>query len=215
MKKLIICLFAIAFSFTSYAQLPKIDTVIYFKHSNINYEKIVNSEGSVTIQNIDAKYKGDKDEKIDYGTDWSESKQMDYGHLVHAKFEEDLHTLFFNYIKDHFTQTKKEELLNLAKEKEQNVFYRYKDPNFKGSRILALALTVERDVSIEKISWFCGKNEVQNIIKNVDIANLDMLVRENIVIEKNKLGVQVPFRFTASISSKRVIEFLENECKIE
>lgn len=203
MKKLIICLFAVVISFTSYAQPLKTDTT-YFRHKNINYRKTstiyVGGGIRYTIKNIDAKYNGDMKTRSNYSREAKHQKELqDYYSNLSKTITTKLNDLFVRYVKENFTTIEKRKLLNFAK-------------NTRARYLFGFAPWLEKDASFVEAHWeLTDKPNILSVLTDEDIADLDVFMRKNLIIEKSGLASQYALAGRFVITTKNVIEFLEQD----
>lgn len=201
MKKLIICLLAIAVSYVSYAQEAKRDTT-YFVHKNVKFAKIEIRDERVRtkyiIENIDPKYIGDKT-NFHKGASAGGNYQSisNYHDSVRFKILKDVREIWFKYVKENFTYEEKKNLLDILK-------------NSKLGRFCFI-VWVELNGSPRRLNFMLD----DDTYKDEDIANLDLLIRENLVLERSGLSTQRPAGYTAVPDRKLYIEFLEKELNQE
>lgn len=197
MKKLIICLFTIAISFMSYAQSNRNDTT-YFVHKNIQYAKVKSyiskDQTSYSILNVDPKYVGTN---LFKGRVGHYKTLEDYHNSINAKLRKDIMAIWFKYVKENFTNEEKMRILNFLKTSKFGTFYFF--------------VFIELDGSTKMLKFSTN----YPTYKDEDIANLDLLVRENLALESSGLPTQFARVYTSTINRELYIQFLEKELNQE
>lgn len=211
MKKLIFCLLAIAFSFTSYAltaeETPttrvKREDTTYFVHKNIKYMKLTShddADGRIgrKIQNIDVKYVGDEKTRFNNGYNnrpgGLSGNMGEYYKNAEEKVQNDVVAIFCKYIKDNFTVKQKAKLLNDYKSKKQSAGIYF--------------ITLEINGSYVEGIWIMEDN---GNFSDIDLANLDMLIRKNMIMKTSGSNTQRTCAMHATVGYPHVIPFLEKE----
>lgn len=203
MKKLIICLLAIAVSCVSYAQVAKEDTT-YFTHKNVKFAKIEIRDERVRtkyiIENIDPKWIGDKT-NFHKGASAGGNYQSisNYYDSVRFKILKDVREIWFKYVKENFTYEEKKNLLDILKKTKL------------GGGLFCFVVSIDLNGSPRRLNFMLD----DDTYKDEDIANLDLLIRENLVLERSGLSTQRPVVYTAMPDRKLYIEFLEKELNQE
>lgn len=224
MKKIFFCSLITVISFVSYVQGQdaylvnsskkyldeKVSTqredTIYLKYKNVNYmlrKSPFPELGTVTnyMKNIDAKYPYDEKTRYKSNPEGLERKDIkDYYYRTRDTMGKDVYAIFFKYIKENLAISEQKRLLDFAKK-----YAVVQD-------LLTLRVLLERDSSFFEISWSYD-SDILDILSHEDVAELDMLIRKNIVVEKSGLDSQRPLWLTFSLSKEKVAEFLEKELK--
>lgn len=202
MKKLIFCLIVGVIFFTPSVYSQNIENkndTTYFKNNGIKYAKIIKKDSISLIfhiENVDDKYQGENKTRLKiYHKDSTKTFCSKEHRLLTNQLTNDLTTIFYDYIKKNLNNSDKKRLLEAARSK----FY------------LACYPLINPDASVDYITWSISSLDA---IREKDIANLDMIIRKNLII-KIPSGLHEKYHqtFVLIIRNHLIVEFLEKELK--